>query len=125
MSDYRFTILIRQYLFLHYFRTNTTLYRIGTWQILYQGPFIKVDQCFCKPRERREEYCTICFKFQGRSFLIACQILYRGPYLGNKGNHQTINYQKSRKKGPFPLLWELLNKKAAFSLHFKQGYFEK
>ena len=77
--SYRFTILIRQDLPLYYFRTNTSLSSVGTQQILYQDLFIKVKQCFCKVSRRVRVLC-ISFLLQGRGFLIACYILYPGPF---------------------------------------------
>ena len=88
MLDFRFTTLIGQEVSLYYFRTNTTLYRIDTEQKLYQDSFIKVEQCFCKLGQRKEEY-YVFFYFQSRTFLTACYILYPGHYLENKGNQQT------------------------------------
>ena len=64
MPNFRFTI-VKTYRF-NIFRFDTTLYRIGTQQILIPGSFTK-----------------------GHSFLTACYILYPGPYLQNKGNQQT------------------------------------
>ena len=125
MTSYRFTILVRQDVSLYYFRTNTTIYIIGIVQILYQGSFIKVDQYFCKLSERSEDFYTFFFfNLQGLSFLIACYMLYPGSKLRTKGNHQTQQKEKyhfSNKKGPFSLLQVFLNKKTAFSLHFKMG----
>ena len=47
----------------------------------------------------------IFFNLKGRSFLIACYILYPGLYLENKGNHQI--YKKNhfqRKRDPVAII---------------------
>ena len=51
---------------------------------------------------------------------------YPGPYLENKGNHQT--QQKIlllKRKGPFFLSYVFLNEKTAFSLQFKKSSSKK
>ena len=66
MSNCIFTILIRQNISLHYFRTNTTLHRIGTQRILRQGLFVKVGQCFFKLSGGGENFV---FQFSGLQLL--------------------------------------------------------
>ena len=102
MSNCIFTILIRQNISLHYFRTNTTLHRIGTQRILCQCSFININQCFFKLSGRRE---NVFFDFQSCSFLIAYYTLYSRAYWEKRTAAKHNKYCSSSKEDPFSLLW--------------------
>ena len=54
MSNYRFTILIRQGVSRSYFRLNASLFSIGPLQILLQDSFVKFDYFF-------SFFCLVCW----------------------------------------------------------------
>ena len=114
MSNYKFTIQKRKDISLSCFRTNTTFYRIGIQQIIYQVLFIKIDHYFCTLGRRREEY-WVFFLFAGSQLLNGLLYTLSRTLFIQQG--QPTNITKNiifLKKKLFSLLWVFQNQKQHF-----------